>query len=391
MVSSRFRSHKLPGRAGWYLAAAWLLIPATSVLAAAEPMYAAGRCEKGELRYVDGLPVLIVAGSPEEIGRQKAALTADVTKKLSSYPRDLLRRLGLERQWPSLVEKGRTLLERIHPDHLAELHAFADATGMDREQGVVGNTLVDMYRGGFGCSSLMVAPQRSATGGTLMGRNLDFFTLGRLQQYSLVTVHRPQGKRAFVSIGFPGMFGCLSGMNDAGLAVAVHEVLLAGDGSAMFNPKGVPYTFCFRRILEECATIEEAEKLLRSTERTTRLNLAVCDRRAGAVLEMTPKSLALREGEGGLCICTNHFRTKDLVMFALCRRYTTLARSESLPKFDVAAVGRKLDEVNQGSRTIQTMIFEPATLVLHLAIGGAPSSSLPLKRLDLKLLFSSGS
>ena len=80
-------------------------------------------------------------------------------------------------------------------------------------------------------------------------------------------------------------------MNDAGLALAVHEVFLSRDGATIFNPKGMPYAFCFRQMLEQCATIEEAEKLLRATERTTILSLALCDRRHGVVLEMTPKSV----------------------------------------------------------------------------------------------------
>ena len=67
-------------------------------------------------------------------------------------------------------------------------------------------------------------------------------------------------------------------MNDAGLAMAVHEVRITADGAPMLNPKAMPYTFCLRRILEECTTIEEAEKLLRSSERSTILSLAICDR-----------------------------------------------------------------------------------------------------------------
>ena len=34
-----------------------------------------GRFEKGELKYVHHLPVLSVEGTPEEMGRQEAALT----------------------------------------------------------------------------------------------------------------------------------------------------------------------------------------------------------------------------------------------------------------------------------------------------------------------------
>ena len=47
-----------------------------------------------------------------------------------------------------------------------------------------------------------------------------------------------------------------------------------------------------------------------------------------------------------------------------------------------------VDAANQGKFTLQTMIFEPAALKLHLAIGECPSSALPLKELDLKPLFS---
>jgi hypothetical protein len=365
------------------LVAACLIFTAAAARAVEDRPYREARYENGELRYISGLPVLLVAGTPAEIGRQKAALTGEVAEKLAAYPKELLKLFGREDQWPKALELGRALLPQFPADYREELQAFGEKSGLGGELGIVGNTLVDTYRGGFGCSSLLVGPQRSATGGPLFGRNLDFFTLGVLDKYSLVTVHRPQGKHAFVSIGFAGLFGCLSGMNDAGLALAVHEVYLSRDHSPMFNPKGVPYTFCFRRMLEECTTVEEAEQLLRSCERTTRLNLALCDRQGGAVLEMTPKTVALRRGEDGLCACTNHFRTRELAVFPWCRRYNILVQSNSLPTPDVADVARKLHEVNQGRMTAQTMIFEPAPLVLHLAIGACPSSAQPLRRLEL--------
>ena len=366
---------------------ACLLLAAPAIGTAAERFYREATYKRGELKYRDGLPVLIVEGTPEEIGRQKAALTAEVAKKLAGYPKRLMKMLGREDRWPKLVEKGRALLRHLPPDHLKELKTFAEKSGIGQDAGVVGNTMIDMYRGGFGCSSLIVEPKRSATKGPLFGRNLDFFGLGVLDRYNLVTVHRPKGKHAFVSIGFPGMFGCLSGMNDAGLAVAVHEVFLSKDGSPMFNPKGTPYAFIFRRMLEECTTVEEAEKLLRATRRTTLLSLAVCDRGGGAVLEMTPRNVVLRRGEDGICACTNRFRTRKLAVFPWCHRYARLMKSKDLKTINLAQVAKKLDEVNQGRLTMQTMIFEPVPLNLHLAIGSCPSSKLPLKRLELGPLF----
>ena len=117
------------------------------------------------------------------------------------------------------------------------------------------------------------------------------------------------------------------------------------------------------------------------------LNLAVCDRRSGAVLEMTPKTVVLRRGEDGICVCTNHFRTSELALFKWCRRYGRLVESQKTPKIDPAYVAGKMDEVNQGRMTVQTMVFEPVPLVLHLGIGECPSSSQPLRRIDLAPLF----
>jgi isopenicillin-N N-acyltransferase like protein len=359
---------------------------ATAAQQPAERPFVEGRYERGELKYINDLPVLTVEGTPEQIGRQKAALTGDVAKSLMTYPKSLLKHFGREDQWPKIVEMGKLLVPQIPADHREELRAFAEKSGISGEQGIVANTLVDTYRHGFGCSSLLVEPERSATGGAIFGRNLDFYSMGVLEKYSLVTVHRPQGKHAFASIGFPGLFGCLSGINDAGLALAVHEVFLSRDFSPMFDPNGVPYTICFRRILEECATVAEAEKLLRNSPRTTKLNLALCDTKQSLVLEMTPKTVASRRGPDGLTACTNHFRTKDLVILPICSRYNTLMRYDDLAVLDLTDVDKALDQTNQGNLTVQTMIFEPGELVLHLAFGSTPSSSLPLKRLDLKPL-----
>ena len=235
----------------------------------------------------------------------------------------------------------------------------------------------------------MVEADHSATGGPLFGRNLDFYTLGMLTKYSLVTVRRPGGKHAFVSIGFPGMFGVLSGMNDVGLSLAVHEVFVARDGGSLFNPKGEPYTFCFRRILEECSTVAEAEKLLRAAKRTTLVSLSVCDPKDDAVFEITPKSVAVRRSSHGILACTNHFRTAELSVPILtwCKRYQKLIEARESGQLRIADVAKKLDEVSMRGLTVQTMIFEPATLKLHLAIGACPSSALPMKELKLKPLF----
>jgi hypothetical protein len=54
-----------------------------------------------------------------------------------------------------------------------------------------------------------------------------------------------------------------------------------------------------------------------------------------------------------------------------------------MKKLGLEDIAKKLHAVNQGGDTLQTMIFEPASLKLHLAFGKCPSSALPMKELDL--------
>jgi hypothetical protein len=361
------------------------LVVAGPARCADESRYTDGKSGAAELKHVNGVPVLILEGTPEDMGKQTAALTAVPLQKLFNFPRELAKKEGAEALWPILIATAKSMEPQFPPEHLKELEAGAQGAKIDRDLALLGNTFPDISKA-YGCSSIIVGKERSATGGPLFGRNLDYSTLGYLDQYSMVTVRRPRDKtkHAFASIGFPGMVGCLSGINDAGLALAVHEVRKTKDGSPGLDTKGIPYTLAFRRLLEECTTVAEAEKLLRSMKRTTMLNLSICDKDGGAIFELTTKTVVVRKPEADICTCTNHFCSKELGVGAHCDRLPKLdAAREAKDKLGLADVAKKLDAVNQGGATLQTMVFEPATLKLHLAIGKGPSSALPLKEIDL--------
>src|SRR5262249_606373 len=208
-----------------------------------------------------------------------------------------------------IVRQGRAMAKRFPAEYRTEMDAIIKYGQAPEDSVIAGNTLFDIKKIVL-CSALMVEGQRSATGGPLLGRNLDYPSLGYVHEYSLVTVYRPKGKHAFVSVGFPGLVGCLSGMNDAGLTVAVLEVFAARKGEGRFDANGLPYALCFRTLLEECTTIDEAKKRLEQLPRTTLLNLVVADRNEVGTIEVTPKTVVLRKSEKGVCSCTNHFCTE---------------------------------------------------------------------------------
>jgi hypothetical protein len=337
--------------------------------------------EGAELKLVGDLAVLTLQGSPDKMGRQSAALTGDAMKRVAEFPRLLVMLMGRQGEWAKHAGNSRAMFEQFPADHRQELDACAAAAGMDREKLVILNTILDVY-GGFGCSSLIAEGRRSATGAPLFGRNVDF-PLSALSKLNLVTVYRPEKKHAFAAVGYPGLLGVVSGMNDQGLALAVHGVFSAGRGGTSFDVKGVPCTMLCRHVLEECATVEEAEKLLKQSKHTTALCVVLCDRTRGAVVEVSPGGTAARASEDGLCACTNHFRAGRRIAAEVCPRYATLRQAARQDKLRLEDIARKLHEVNQGAMTVQTMVFAPASLELHLAAGSCPASALPLKRLAM--------
>jgi hypothetical protein len=330
---------------------------------------------------------LTVEGSPEEIGEQVGVLLLKPASAFLAFQDDLLDKNGWRSLYSLVLRSGNVLFPRFPADHAKELEAAAAAArAWPRELLIFGNTVLDLRRI-VQCSALIVEPERSATGGPLFGRNLDWPPFGPIHEYTVLVVCRPTGKRAFASVTLPGMLGSPSGMNDAGLAIAMLDSVSTRDGSPAFNALGTPTLLALRRVLEECSTIDEAETLLRSIERASMLNVAICDRRHGAVLEITPKTVARRPSSEGLCICTNHFRTRTLVESTQCWRYELLERSRGQDKHSVADVAKRMHAVNQGAMTLQSMIFEPAALKLHLAIGEGPATRLPLRTVELAELF----
>lgn len=374
-----------------------LFVPA--FLSAAETRHAfkEGTHGPASLRYVNGVPVLTVWGTPEEMGEQIGALTGPQLSQIALYPQKLLSLFQAGSRWERLVATSKKLLPQFPADYRKEMDAVAKAAHIDSELLLVGSTFPDILKSG-GCSTLIVQAGRSATREPIFGRNLDYPSMGFLQNYTLVTIYHPKGKHAFASVGFPGMIGCVSGMNDAGLALATLEVYWSRDGAPRLDTHGVPYTLCFRRLLEECGNVTQAERLLRSMKRTTMNNLAVCDRHGGEVFEFTPRSLVVRGPVDDVCCCTNHFRTEELApteplrlaRLKECPRYAVLEQACAMSSVSIADVAKKLNQVNQGSHTLQSMIFEPATLVLHLAAGQPPASALPMQTLNLALLFKLG-
>ncbi len=367
----------------------FLTVPLTAARAGAPFRFPAGRDGKAELKYAGNVPVLVVEGTPADIGQAVGTLALKPGKRVLNYPRELLDLHGIGKLWGLFLGSGKGMFRNFPPEYRDELESMVRASSADRDLVIAGNTFFDLKKT-LACSAVLVEKDRSATGGTLLGRNLDYPSLGYIHHYSLITVYRPKKALAFATVGFPGLVGVLSGMNEAGLALGVLEVFDIRPGEQHFDARGVPYGLCLRRVLEQARTIDEAKKVLESLRRTTTINVAIADRNDVAVLEISPRHVVRRRGARGVCVTTNHFCSRQLKADRQVDIADSLERFQTLEKLrqgedrvGVQAIHRQLDATNLGKLTLQTMCFEPASLRLHLSIGKVPASRYRMQTVDL--------
>jgi hypothetical protein len=333
--------------------------------------------------------VLTVRGSPAEIGEQFGVLAGRNAPGLNQLQAQFLKDARLDDGFEAIKVLARRLKANMPKDHAAELEAAAK-TGLDLDVLLFAASVYDLSSG-MGCATVVVEKDRSATGQPLFGRNFDWIPTKGIPEHTLVAVFKPAGKRVFATVTISPITGCISGMNDAGLCCTINEILLKqSKDRAGFDWAGVPMLLAFRRVLEECATVAEAEKLLRGMRRTTAACLTVCDKDGGAVFEITPKSLEVRSAVNGVTCCTNHFCCDGLGVGKKCSRLPKLLKLQAEEaKLGASEVFARLHEVNQGKKTLQAMVFEPATRTLHLKLGDGktPATSKDAVTLELGKMF----
>lgn len=350
----------------------------------------------GSLSIIRGIPVLIVQGSDPFIqGRTVGKLALSQASGILSYPKVLLTQLKMAPLWPLLVSLGERMVRKFPKRFQIELDSMQKSSGVDRDALVVGNTVFDLKQMVL-CSGIAVEKERSATGGGILARNLDYPPFGDIGQYTLVQVIRQGGGMlAYASVGFPGILGVLSGINEAGLALAIHEVIDLKVGKRKYNPQGLPYALCYRMVLEKCQTVDEAKSFLEKLERTTTTNLLISDRKKAAVFEVTPDKILVRPVEMGAVCCTNHFCLPDHLPDNPLNPFRSFERKNSMEtikkkneKIGIDDMKKMLDGANLGDHTLQSIIFECEPLKVHLAYGKPPASTGPYRDLDLKPLLS---
>ncbi len=328
------------------------------------------------------VPVVELSGSGDQMGTAEVRQQADAIRTLHD---DYLMKFvsGGVARFVALTEAN-AFEDQLRPEHRAEVHALAVASHTDEREAMLAQCFLDIAQLS-GCSTVALAPEASPDGVGRFGRNLDFWSMDVADKYTtLFVVHGDGGRYAYASVGWPGMVGVLSGMNEHGLCLANMEVPRSSR-----PPTAMPYPLLYRTVLERCRTVGEAVHLLETTPRQTANNLMLMDAAGDrAVAEITPGGVHVRRAKGtAALISTNHQRDQDADTSGRCDRYDYL-HATAAAEFGhdgEPAVTAMLQHVGRRG-TLQSMVFEPANRVIYLA-AGQDAAHRPYERIELGPLF----
>lgn len=159
-----------------------------------------------------------------------------------------------------------------------------------------------------GCSSFATWGTQSADSSLLIGRNFDFYVGDAFAQNKLVSFYKPEQGYKFASVGWPGMIGVLSGMNETGLTVTINAAK-----SAVPTGSATPISILTREILQYASTIEEAYAIAQKRQTFVSESILIGSAKDGkaAIIEKSPEKTVLFTGEEkDRIICTNHYQSE---------------------------------------------------------------------------------
>lgn len=259
--------------------------------------------ELAGLYYVDakpisGLPVVYLSGSAYEMGYQHGSLFQKEVRASVANMMEFVDRHGkvpwagrwiargmLDRAW-------RQMKPHVPPRYLEELRGLSDASGIPLKTFERLHVLPELTA--TTCASFTAFGQATQGGRLIQVRNLDWSIQSDVQKYTAVFVHRPREGHPFVSVGWFGFIGVISGINEGGISVA--EI---GAKTVDSSLNGIPMPFLLRRILEEGNDLKEVVQKVQTAPRTVGYNYLFADAKLkqAVALETTHRHCAVFWGK----------------------------------------------------------------------------------------------
>lgn len=252
----------------------------------------------GKLLRVGGQLVLVMEGTPAEMGFQHGRLLAKQIHHIikDGYMKKALWDKGYTPEY--VTEQSLRMEKHFPPEYIEEMKGIVEglrAAGVDDidyAEARLGVTQAEILHYGPdappGCSNFAVWGKWTTDGRLLHGRNLDWNINGDAQDDAVILIWRPKDGWPFMMVGWAGGVGSVSGMSAKGITFG--EMTLPSP-NATFD--GLPLFLTMRRVLEKASNLDEAIAIIKKGPQTRGWNYILGDGTAhdGRALEVDSKSV----------------------------------------------------------------------------------------------------
>ena len=329
------------------------------------------RCGAGWLEKVDGYHVLHLKGTPYEMGFQHGALLKDhVRQNLKTLLVDKAKEATLVDVGPIKVTP-RAAIEmivaiqepHIAPRYVEEIKGLSDGAGISVADARAANFIPELFH----CSGFSLAKSATKNGNLLHGRVLDYATDWGLQDHAVVVVYEPAGRVPWVTIGYAGFLGSVTGMNAEHVSVGE----MGGGGLGHWN--GRPMTLIVREALETAKSLEEAIAVFRDGPRTCQYYYVVADGETNEAVGMEASWDVFAVVPPGEAHPLLPKPVKDCVLLSAGTRYEELVKRAAAGhgQFTAEEALRLMDRPVAMSSNLHNVLFEPATTKFWVANAGS--------------------
>jgi len=334
----------------------------------------------GLLCRTQGKTILMLAGTPEQMGAAQGVLLKD---KIRTLTQKTLYFVGAgyslkEGKWffDRMAEVERRAEPHLPKRFRLECDAMSKAAGVPLRDGRYGNLFPEMFH----CSGIAVRGKATRDGTVIHARVLDYMRDIGLQSLAVVTVFMPTDRNNWMTLGYAGFIGTVTAINEKGLAIGE----MGGRGEGDWD--GVPMSFLLRDVMERAGTVAEAVRIVEESPRTCEYYYVLSDKsRDMAGLYCTSKRLqVLRPGEQ---VPRLPFVPEDSVIISGDKRAEHISKriQEAYGKIDVAAMKAIIKRPVAMSSNLHNAIFTPETLDMWVADAGkrTPACDEPYVRCNL--------
>ncbi|MBI4646537.1 MAG: peptidase C45 [Bacteroidia bacterium] len=169
----------------------------------------------------------------------------------------------------------------------------------------IGHALQNMHL--IGCTSFSVWYEKSSDSSVITGRNFDLYLGDEFARDKIISFINPDSGYKYMSIGWGGMTGIVSGMNETGLTATINASSTEIPTSAK-----TPISILVREILQYSKNISEAYKIAQKREIFVSENIMISSSEDNktVIIEKSPEKTGIFIAPGNFIICTNHYQGK---------------------------------------------------------------------------------